>query len=208
GTVTAANSSSISDGAAAVVITRASVAERLGLPIVARVVAHSNHAQAPAEFTSAPVPAMEKALARSDWSTAAVDLYEVNEALAVSLHIPETRFRPGDAPDFAYLKLPKAGSAKRPAIDAPASETRDLAYGLVRVIDDAGNAVGPWNPSLDAKLLTKALRDMMLTRAFDDRMFRMQRQGKTSFYAKSTGEEAVAVGAALALEPSDMCFPT
>jgi 2-oxoisovalerate dehydrogenase E1 component subunit alpha len=132
----------------------------------------------------------------------------MKQEVALSLHIPETRFRPGDTPDFSYLKLPKAGSAKRPPISAPASETRDLAYGLVRVIDDAGNAVGPWNPSLDAPLLSKALRDMMLTRAFDDRMFRMQRQGKTSFYAKSTGEEAVAVGAALALEPSDMCFPT
>jgi acetyl-CoA C-acetyltransferase len=83
GTVTAANSSSISDGAAALVITRQSVAERLGLPIVARIVAHANHAQAPAEFTSAPVPAMAKALARAEWSMADVDLYEVNEAFAV-----------------------------------------------------------------------------------------------------------------------------
>jgi 2-oxoisovalerate dehydrogenase E1 component alpha subunit len=49
---------------------------------------------------------------------------------------------------------------------------------------------------------------MMLTRAYDDRMFRVQRQGKTSFYMKCTGEEAVAVGQALALDDADMCFPT
>jgi acetyl-CoA C-acetyltransferase len=83
GTVTAANSSSISDGAAALVMTRASIAERLGLPVIARVVAHANHAQAPADFTSAPVPAIEKALARAEWSAADVGLYEVNEAFAV-----------------------------------------------------------------------------------------------------------------------------
>jgi acetyl-CoA C-acetyltransferase len=83
GTVTAANSSSISDGAAAVVMTRASIAEKLGLPVAARVVAHAAHAQAPAQFTTAPVPAMRKALARAGWSAEEVDLYEVNEAFAV-----------------------------------------------------------------------------------------------------------------------------
>jgi 2-oxoisovalerate dehydrogenase E1 component alpha subunit len=132
----------------------------------------------------------------------------MKQEVALTLHIPDTRFRPGDKADFSYLKLPKAGEAKRPAINANAADIRDLSYGLVRVLDDDGNAVGSWNPKLDNSVLLKGLRDMMLTRAFDDRMFRMQRQGKTSFYAKSTGEEAVAVGAALALEPSDMCFPT
>jgi acetyl-CoA C-acetyltransferase len=83
GTVTAANSSSISDGAAAVVLTRASVADRLALPVAARIVAYGGHAQAPAEFTSAPVPAMEKTLAKAGWSAGDVDLYEVNEAFAV-----------------------------------------------------------------------------------------------------------------------------
>jgi acetyl-CoA C-acetyltransferase len=83
GTVTAANSSSISDGAAAVVLTRASVAERFSLPVVARVVASASHAQKPAQFTSAPVPAIEKALERAGWSVGDVDLFEVNEAFAV-----------------------------------------------------------------------------------------------------------------------------
>jgi 2-oxoisovalerate dehydrogenase E1 component alpha subunit len=128
--------------------------------------------------------------------------------VALSLHIPEARFRPGDTPDFGYLQLPKAGEAKRPEVDAQASKTRDLAYGLVRVMDEEGNTVGPWDPRLDPETIRRALRAMMLTRAFDERMFKMQRQGKTSFYLKSTGEEAVAVGAAFALERNDMCFPS
>ena len=124
----------------------------------------------------------------------------------LSLHIPEARFRPGDTPDFGYLHLPKPGEAKRPPVHAKASATRDLADGLVRVIDDSGKAVGPWDPKIAPETARKALRAMMLTRAFDERMFRAQRQGKTSFYAKCTGEEAVAVGQAFALEPADMCF--
>jgi 2-oxoisovalerate dehydrogenase E1 component alpha subunit len=126
----------------------------------------------------------------------------------LSLHIPEARFRPGDKPDFSYLELPRPGVAVRPKIDAKASETRDLAYGLVRVLDDEGRAIGAWNPKLDPDTLRRALRAMMLTRAFDERMYRMQRQGKTSFYLKCTGEEAVAIGQAFALEPGDMCFAT
>ena len=90
GAITAANSSSISDGAAALVLTRMSVADRLGIKPVARVVSHAAHAHAPALFTTAPVFAMRKALERAGWSTGDVDLYEVNEAFAcvamIALH--------------------------------------------------------------------------------------------------------------------------
>ncbi|MGN6375735.1 MAG: acetyl-CoA C-acyltransferase [Sphingomonas sp.] len=82
GTITAANASSISDGAAALVMTRQSVADRLGIKPVARVVAHAAHAHAPAKFTTAPVFAMRKALDKAGWSTGDVDLFEVNEAFA------------------------------------------------------------------------------------------------------------------------------
>ncbi|MBD8677072.1 acetyl-CoA C-acyltransferase [Sphingomonas sp. CFBP 13720] len=82
GTITAANASSISDGAAALVLTRASVADRLGITPIARVVAHAGHAHAPSRFASAPVFAMRKALERAGWSTGDVDLFEVNEAFA------------------------------------------------------------------------------------------------------------------------------
>jgi len=82
GTITAANASSISDGAAALILTRQSVADRLGITPVARIVSHGAHAQAPAKFTTAPVPAMQKALERAGWSASDVDLFEVNEAFA------------------------------------------------------------------------------------------------------------------------------
>jgi acetyl-CoA C-acetyltransferase len=82
GTITAANASSISDGAAALVITRQSVADRLGQKPVARIVSHAAHAQAPNLFTTAPVPAVHKALERAGWNVADVDLWEVNEAFA------------------------------------------------------------------------------------------------------------------------------
>jgi len=83
GTITAANASSISDGAAALVMTRASVAEKLGLPIVAKVVATAAHAHEPAKFTTAPVPAIRKVLDKAGWQVGDVDLFEVNEAFAV-----------------------------------------------------------------------------------------------------------------------------
>ncbi|RRN65080.1 acetyl-CoA C-acyltransferase [Caulobacter sp. 602-1] len=83
GGVTAANSSSISDGAAALVMTRESVAKALGLPILARVVSHAAHAHEPALFATAPVPAMRKALKKAGWSVEDVDLFEINEAFAV-----------------------------------------------------------------------------------------------------------------------------
>ncbi|HVK41157.1 MAG TPA: acetyl-CoA C-acyltransferase [Phenylobacterium sp.] len=89
GAITAANASSISDGAAALVMTRASTAEKLGLTVVARVVSHAGHAHEPGLFTTAPVPAMQKALKKAGWSVDDVDLFEVNEAFAVVAMIAE-----------------------------------------------------------------------------------------------------------------------
>ena len=83
GTVTAANSSSISDGAAALVMMRASTAAKLNLKPVATIVGHSTFAQEPGLFTTAPVGAMKKLLARNGWSADSVDLWEINEAFAV-----------------------------------------------------------------------------------------------------------------------------
>jgi len=89
GTVTAANSSSISDGAAAMVMCRASTAEKLGMTPVARVVGHASHAHEPARFTTAPVFATRKLMERIGWSMDDVDLFEVNEAFAVVALIAE-----------------------------------------------------------------------------------------------------------------------
>jgi len=89
GAITAANASSISDGAAALVMTRESVARRLGMSIVARVAGHAAHAHEPGLFTTAPVPAVQKALKRAGWSVEDVDLFEINEAFAVVAMIAE-----------------------------------------------------------------------------------------------------------------------
>ncbi|MFM9978365.1 MAG: 3-methyl-2-oxobutanoate dehydrogenase (2-methylpropanoyl-transferring) subunit alpha [Sphingomonadaceae bacterium] len=126
----------------------------------------------------------------------------------LALHVPEPRYRPGDTADFSDIVVAPAGETPRPDSATDAGTMRDLAYGLVRVLDDDEQAVGPWNPRLDADTLRAILRAMALTRAFDERMFRAQRQGKTSFYMKCTGEEAVSVAATFALQRDDMCFPS
>jgi 2-oxoisovalerate dehydrogenase E1 component alpha subunit len=126
----------------------------------------------------------------------------------LSLYIPQPARRPGDPPDFSNLRPPAAGELERPPTDVDAADIRDLAYDLIRVLDNTGKAVGAWDPKLDPERLRIALRTMLTTRALDDRMHRAQRQGKVTFYAKSAGEEAIAAGQALALRPDDMGFPT
>ena len=124
------------------------------------------------------------------------------------LHVPHPPARPGDRPDFGYLHTSAAGAVARPESTAALAATEPLATELVRVLDDSHLAVGPWNPHLDPQDLQVALRHMLLTRIFDDRMQRTQRQGRISFYMKSTGEEAVSIAAAMALRPDDMLFPS
>ena len=124
------------------------------------------------------------------------------------LHIPRPSARPGEEPDFSYLSLSPAGSVKRPAPDAPAGDIENLAHELVRVLDDDGQAVGEWVPDLPKQQLLEALRLMLLTRQFDDRMQRVQRQGKISFYMQSLGEEAISIGQGMALSAGDMSFPS
>ncbi|MES1199248.1 MAG: thiamine pyrophosphate-dependent enzyme [Pseudomonadota bacterium] len=126
----------------------------------------------------------------------------------LQLHVPSPRARPGDKPTFSYIDIPDAGTTPRPAPNASEAETRALAFGLMRVLDFNGQAHGEWDPKLDTDLLRRALRLMLLVRAFDDRMYKAQRQGKTSFYMQSTGEEAVSIAQALALDADDMCFPS
>ena len=124
------------------------------------------------------------------------------------LHVPEPTGRPGHQTDFSFLHLSRAGEVRRPPVEAMPADTSDLAYTLVRVLDDDGRAVGPWAPQIDADRLRHGLRAMMKTRAFDARMLIAQRQKKISFYIQCLGEEAIATAPALALQPGDMCFPT
>ena len=129
-------------------------------------------------------------------------------APALHLHVPEPTGRPGRETDFTSLHLSAAGEVRRPAVDATAVSTSDLAFGLIRVLDDAGHAQGPWAPTIDTEQLRSGLRAMMKTRAYDARMLIAQRQKKISFYMMCLGEEAIAVAHAQALQPGDMNFPS
>jgi len=124
------------------------------------------------------------------------------------LHVPRVPARPGQAPDFTYVHLSPAGAVARPDVNVRALDTGALSSELVRVLDDEGQALGPWHPHLDPHELQLGMRHMLLTRLFDDRMQRTQRQGRISFYMRSLGEEAVSVAQAMALKPGDMLFPS
>jgi len=126
----------------------------------------------------------------------------------LDLYVPEPRYRPGDTVDYSHLQIPEPGLLARPDEACEASEAWPLTLDMVRVLGDDDRAVGPWNPHLDPETLRRMLATMALTRAFDDRMYRGQRQGKTSFYMKSTGEEAISIACAHALAADDMVFPS
>lgn len=124
------------------------------------------------------------------------------------LHVPEPECRPGDSPDFSSFDTPLAGQVARPPVEVEAEDIHELAYEIIRVLDDDGNAVGDWAAGLDDERALKGLKDMMTVRAFDARMLMAQRQGKTSFYMQALGEEAIGCAFQAALSPGDMNFPT
>ncbi|MEM6461634.1 MAG: 3-methyl-2-oxobutanoate dehydrogenase (2-methylpropanoyl-transferring) subunit alpha [Pseudomonadota bacterium] len=132
----------------------------------------------------------------------------MNDYAPLSFRVPEPPFRPGDAPDFSDFEVLKAGTVRKPPIDADPHDIKDLATTMIRVLNRDAEAVGPWAEEIDKDLVLHGLRSMMRTRAFDERMMTLQRQGKTSFYMKCTGEEAIAVAHQLSLAPGDMNFPT
>jgi len=132
----------------------------------------------------------------------------MDDRVELSLHVPVPLTRPGDAPTFDHIDIPAAGATRRPSVESLEADMRDLPYGMVRVLDDEGRAVGPWAPSIEPEAMRRGLRAMAQTRVFEDRMFRAHRQGKTSFFMKSTGEEAIGVAQSLTLAADDMCFPT
>ena len=135
GAITAANASSISDGAAALVMTRQSVADRLGLKPIARVVSHAAHAHEPERFTTAPVSAIRKALDKAGWSVGDVDLFEVNEAFAVVAMIAMRDL------DIPHDKLNVHGGACALGHPIGASGARVLAT-LLSALEGAGKKRG------------------------------------------------------------------
>jgi 2-oxoisovalerate dehydrogenase E1 component alpha subunit len=132
----------------------------------------------------------------------------MTETMPLRFRVPEPAVRPGDKPDFSNVPIPKAGSVRRPEIDADPESIRDLAYSIIRVLNKEGEAVGPWAGTLTDEELAEGLRHMMTLRTFDSRMLMAQRQGKMSFYMQHMGEEAVSCAFRRALSPGDMNFPT
>lgn len=130
------------------------------------------------------------------------------ESVPLSLKVPQPECRPGDIPDFSGMDIPAAGSVRRPKVDEHADTIRDLAFTIIRVLNDDGDAVGEWAGSLTDDEVIRGLRDMMTLRTFDNRMITAQRQGKISFYLQHLGEEAISCAFQRALVKGDMNFPT
>ena len=118
-------------------------------------------------------------------------------------------FRPGDEPSFGgkFTEQPEDLNRPDPAT-CTTDDTVEHAKGLIRVLNDEGEAKGEWDPNLDAATMIQGLEYMMRLRIFDDRMIKMQRTGKLSFYMRSFGEEAIAIAQTMALEEQDWLFPS
>ena len=114
----------------------------------------------------------------------------------------------GEHPPDRVRYISRAGEMRRPDLDEKVERVALMRKQLVRVLDDDGQAIGDWVPDLSTEDKVRGLRDMMLTRTFDARLLRAHRQGKTSFYMQSLGEEAIACAQQRALLPGDMHFPT
>lgn len=124
------------------------------------------------------------------------------------IHVPDAPFRPGEEASFENWPW-KPGDFPMPdPKNCHFKDTAELANGLVRVLDDDGNASGEWDPGLTAEQLLTGLEHMVRLRIFDDRMMKMQRTGLLSFYMRSLGEEAIAIAQTMALEDQDWIFPS
>ncbi len=127
-------------------------------------------------------------------------------ATKLRLRIPQPAR--GEHPPDRVRYISRAGEMRKPELDEKVERVALMRKQLVRVLDDDGQAVGDWVPDLSTEDKVRGLRDMMLTRTFDARLLRAHRQGKTSFYMQSLGEEAIACAQQRALLPGDMHFPT
>ncbi|MDF2114380.1 acetyl-CoA C-acyltransferase [Roseiarcaceae bacterium H3SJ34-1] len=146
GTITAASASANADGAAALILTRRSTAERQGLPILAQIKAHATHSQEPAWYTTAPIPAIRKLLDKTGWSVGDVDLFEINEAFAVvamaaakDLHIAADRLNVNGG--ACALGHPIGATGARLIVTLlHALERRDLKRGVAALCIGGGEA--------------------------------------------------------------------
>lgn len=124
------------------------------------------------------------------------------------LRFPSAPSSADEGTGFDHVPLAPAGATPRPPLDADVDDLVSTIDGLVRVLDDDGAAVGPWAGHWSRDELVRGLTDMVTVRTFDETMLRAHRQGATSFYMVSLGEEAIACAHRRALEARDMTFPT
>jgi len=122
--------------------------------------------------------------------------------------VPDAPFRPGEVPVFEEWNYAPEDLDRPDPLTAVASDTEKHSLGLIRVLDNNHDAKGDWDPKLSPDILRKGLELMVKLRIFDDRMIKMQRTGKLSFYMRSLGEEAVAIAQTMALEEQDWVFPS
>src|SRR4051812_22646987 len=127
----------------------------------------------------------------------------LKDPLPMVLHVPSAPHRPDDIPCFAPVQH-QPGDLSRPDSLAPHDELRAHASGLIRVLDENGDASGQWLPQLSPQQLYSGLEMMLRARHFDARMNAMQRQGRLSFFLSSSGEEAVSVAGAAAYVRDDL----
>lgn len=128
-------------------------------------------------------------------------------SLPMQLRVPTAPHRPGDVPRFEPFPN-EPGDLPRPDTLVPSQELRPHAEGVLRVLDDSGQAVGPWDPGLTPQQLRSGLEMILRARHYDARMTAMQRQGRLSFYVSCKGEEAATVAGAMAYAHHDMLFPS
>ncbi|MEM9837851.1 MAG: thiamine pyrophosphate-dependent dehydrogenase E1 component subunit alpha [Pseudomonadota bacterium] len=122
--------------------------------------------------------------------------------------VPAPPARPEETPDFSGLDFGAPGQLPLVDAEADVSAFAPFQHGLLCVLDNDGQAQGDWASLVTTEECVAGLKEMIRTRAFDARMMRAQRQGKTSFYMQCLGEEAIAVGMGLATNATDMHFPT
>ena len=125
-----------------------------------------------------------------------------------SIHVPEAPFRPGDTASFGKWEYTPSDLEKPDPETCSSDDTRPHAVGLIRVLGDDDSRSGAWNPDIDDGILLEGLEHMVRLRIFDERMMKMQRTGKLSFYMRSLGEEAIAIAQTMALQNQDWVFPT
>ncbi len=123
-------------------------------------------------------------------------------------NVPDAPFRPGEVPVFEEWEYSPTDLDRPDPLTAVASDTQKHAVGLIRVLDNEHKASGAWDPNLSPDELRKGLELMVKLRVFDDRMMKMQRTGKLSFYMRSFGEEAIAIAQTMALKEQDWVFPS